>query len=305
MKLERLTGPQALARTDHLVEIYLDAFSGPPWHENERDAAAFAERLAADVRRPGFTAVLASDGGRPMGFGTAWPTPAPFPTGRAYDLVRAGLGDEVETRLVGALEVDELAVCRQARGRGLAGRILDLLCAGADTCWLLTLPAAADAVRLYERLGWERLTGPDAEVAVFSRRPGGASSETYVRFQSLRPNARGTHPGVFGLVNGLAMQGRLSEAEERFRRENNAWYEANFTNPATVDPSVYDRSVNPGAAAWFKSSAGHLMCRASGYLEILAAHGVECVRLESADPGRIVYEDDDQVVVVPHTATGS
>ncbi|MCK2217682.1 hypothetical protein MF672_028385 [Actinomadura sp. ATCC 31491] len=110
---------------------------------------------------------------------------------------------------------------------------------------------------------------------------------------------------MFGLLNGLAGQGLLSEAEEAFRRANNAWYEANFTDPATVDPTVYDRDINPGAAAWFKASAGHLIQRVPGYLAILAAHDVQCVRLESADPGRIIYEDDDQVVVVPHShATG-
>ncbi len=122
----------------------------------------------------------------------------------------------------------------------------------------------------------------------------------YVRFQSPTPNGRGTYPGVFGLVNSLAMQGRLSEEEERFRRENNAWYEANFTNPADVDPTVYDRQLNPGAAAWFKPSARHLMERVPGYLAILAAHRVECVRLEVADPGKVIYEDDDQIVVVPY-----
>ncbi|WP_376726203.1 hypothetical protein [Streptomyces nigra] len=37
-----------------------------------------------------------------------------------------------------------------------------------------------------------------------------------------------------------------------------------------------------------------------GYLEILAAHGVECRLLRSADPGRVVYEDDVQIVVVPY-----
>lgn len=88
----------------------------------------------------------------PAGLGTAWPTQSPFPTGRAYDRVRAELGDEVETRLVGTLEIDELAVSPHARGHGLAGRILDLLCDGADACWLLTAPAAVDAIRLYEKL---------------------------------------------------------------------------------------------------------------------------------------------------------
>jgi GNAT superfamily N-acetyltransferase len=169
MKLERLTGQDALARADCLVEVYRAGFSGPPWYEDERAAGAFAARLATDVRRPGFVAVLASRDGEPVGFGTAWHTPSPFPAGRAYDLVRAELGDEVETRLVGALEVDELAVSPRVRGQGLAGRILDLLCAGAGSCWLLTAPKAADAIRLYGRLGWRRLTGPGANIVVFAR----------------------------------------------------------------------------------------------------------------------------------------
>lgn len=47
------------------------------------------------------------------------------------------------------------------------------------------------------------------------------------------------------------------------------------------------------------SSAQHLIGRVDGYLEILAAHGIDCVRVESTDPGRIIYEDEDQVVTVP------
>ncbi|WP_158685068.1 hypothetical protein [Streptomyces sp. LaPpAH-108] len=31
-----------------------------------------------------------------------------------------------------------------------------------------------------------------------------------------------------------------------------------------------------------------------------AAHGVDCRALRSADPGRVVHEDDVQIVVVPH-----
>lgn len=169
VNLERLTGQEILAHVPDLVKVYRAAFGGPPWHEDESAADAFAERLATDAHRPGFTAVLAGDNGDPVGFGTAWRTPSPFPTGRAYDLVRAALGDAVETRLVGALEVDELAVSPRARGQGLGAGILDLLCRHADPCWLLTAPQAADAIRFYERLGWSRLTGPEADVVVFTR----------------------------------------------------------------------------------------------------------------------------------------
>ncbi|MGP3955586.1 GNAT family N-acetyltransferase [Nonomuraea sp. 3N208] len=168
MNLERLTGPKALARTAQLTEVYRTAFSGPPWYEDGYGTADFAERLTTDVHRPGFAGVLAWHDSIPAGFGTAWPTQSPFPAGRAYDRVRAELGDQVETRLVGALEVDELAVSPHARGQGLAGRILDLLCDGADACWLLTAPKAFDAIRLYERLGWQRLTRPEANIVVFT-----------------------------------------------------------------------------------------------------------------------------------------
>jgi hypothetical protein len=63
---------------------------------------------------------------------------------------------------------------------------------------------------------------------------------------------------------------------------------------------VYDRELNPLAVAWFKSSAHELFDRVPGYLEILAAHGVGFERVRSADPGRVIYEDEHQVVVVPH-----
>ncbi|MFG2589394.1 hypothetical protein [Streptomyces sp. NPDC048438] len=124
----------------------------------------------------------------------------------------------------------------------------------------------------------------------------------YVRFQSPHRNGRGHFTGVFGLVNTLAREGRLSDEQESFRRSNNRWYDAAYTDPSTVDPTVYDDEVNPGAAAWFKPSAAHLLARIPGYLEILAAHGVDCRVLRSVDPGRVVYEDDVQVVVVPYAS---
>ncbi|WP_326945799.1 hypothetical protein OG439_40745 [Amycolatopsis sp. NBC_01307] len=108
------------------------------------------------------------------------------------------------------------------------------------------------------------------------------------------------HPGFFGLINDLSRAGRLTSEQEEFRRTNHAWYEAHYTNPTTVDPTVYDPAVNPGATAWFKQSARQLVDRAAGYLGILDTHGVRCERLVSRQPpGRIVYEDADQIVVVP------
>jgi hypothetical protein len=68
---------------------------------------------------------------------------------------------------------------------------------------------------------------------------------TYVRYQSPTPNSRGAFIGIFGLVNGLAHEGVLTAEEERFRRTNNAWYDAAYTDPSTVDPTIYDRASTP------------------------------------------------------------
>ncbi|WP_236790645.1 hypothetical protein [Amycolatopsis sp. GM8] len=126
----------------------------------------------------------------------------------------------------------------------------------------------------------------------------------YIRFQSAEPNPDGRHPGVFGLINGLSRAGKLAPDQEEFRRVNNAWYEANFTNPSTIDPSVYDHALNPGATAWFKDSAQLYIDRIEGYLDVLRAHGIQCDRLVSRHPpGIVIYEDEHQIVVVaPHAS---
>ncbi|MFD5647400.1 hypothetical protein ACFWIP_37885, partial [Streptomyces anulatus] len=106
-------------------------------------------------------------------------------------------------------------------------------------------------------------------------------------------------PGIGALAPGRAGDGRLTAEPHGFGRAANDWYDAAYTDPSRVDPAVYDPGVNPGAVAWFKGTATHLLDRIPGYLALLAAHGVPCERLESADPGRVVYEDEHQVVVVP------
>ncbi|MFJ7524905.1 hypothetical protein YW3DRAFT_00790 [Streptomyces sp. MnatMP-M77] len=124
----------------------------------------------------------------------------------------------------------------------------------------------------------------------------------YVRFQGTERSPRGHFPGIFALAGGLAREGRLTEEQHRFWRAANDWYDAAYSDPSRIDPAVYDAGVNPGAVAWFKGTATHLLDRIPGYLALLAAHGVACERVESADPGRVVYEDEHQVVVVPHSA---
>ncbi|WP_081416345.1 hypothetical protein [Arthrobacter castelli] len=124
----------------------------------------------------------------------------------------------------------------------------------------------------------------------------------FVRYQASSANHRGTFPGIFGLANGLAHDGRLSEADFTWWRNANDWCNTAYPDPSTSDPSIYDRTVNPTAQAWFKvaTPAPHLLAKVDGYLSLLHRYGVECERVASDDPGTILYEDEFQIVVVPH-----
>ncbi|MEV5707155.1 GNAT family N-acetyltransferase [Actinoallomurus sp. NPDC052274] len=156
-------GASALDATDVLAGLYRDAFCAPPWNEEEFNAVSFTGRLRADVQRPGFVAVIAESAGRPVGFGTAWWTRAPFPTDRRYGEVAAALGSQRVTGwLIGARKIDELAVSPHAQGQGIGRCLLDRL-TGLDEgrgTWLLTSTRSPVTVPFYRKCGWHQITHP-------------------------------------------------------------------------------------------------------------------------------------------------
>lgn len=123
----------------------------------------------------------------------------------------------------------------------------------------------------------------------------------YVRFEAAVPNSRGTYPGVFGLANGLARSGRLSADDWAWWRAANDWYDAAYPDPATVDPTLFDKGRHPGLTCWFCDSAEHLLRRLPGYLALLDRYGIAWRERRSADPGVIRYRDDVQVAVTPYS----
>ena len=127
------------------------------------------------------------------------------------------------------------------------------------------------------------------------------AAERFVLFRSPHPNSHGVRVGVFALANGLARSGALSAAEHERWRRGNAWFEAAYADPTLTAPAAYDRAANPGAVAWFRASASGLITRTALYTELLDAHGVPWERVETDDPGRVVFEDAVQVIAVPWT----
>lgn len=122
---------------------------------------------------------------------------------------------------------------------------------------------------------------------------------SYIRYQAPQANQRGINPGVFALANRLGRDGALSPLDHLWWVTTNAWCDEAYPDPARSDPTVYDRTVNPSAQAWFKSSAVHLLEKIEEYLHLVTRYGLACERLVSTSPGRIIYEDQVQVVVIP------
>lgn len=166
-------GRAVLDLADELVDAYAEVFSGPPWNEGEETIRQFSTRLQTDVRRAGFRTAFAQSATGIDGFATGWLTPAPFPKNRAYPQVAAQLGAaRVRELLVGALEIDELAVRGYARGHGTGRTLLTEITADAPEgrAWLLTSRLATDTVATYRRLGWREvpaLPGTETGVIVF------------------------------------------------------------------------------------------------------------------------------------------
>lgn len=120
---------------------------------------------------------------------------------------------------------------------------------------------------------------------------------SFIRYQALRPSKSGRFPGVFALVNGLGLDGELSESERRCWRANNLWFESQLVDPFKTYPSLSDRSVHPHTSSWFRVDAAPFLDRTTGYLDILSRHGVAWVELHGEAVGPELFADEHQVVV--------
>jgi ribosomal protein S18 acetylase RimI-like enzyme len=166
-------GRDVLEIADELTTAYVEVFTAPPFQQRdpEETRIGFRKRLETDAERDGFQAWIERSGdGRIAGFVTGWTTPAPFRTDRSYGSVLDRLGaGQVEQLLIGAFEVDELGVLQQARGTGLARRLLTAAAQANPRAWLLAWNQNHDAIAFYRHLAWQEpeVRGPEHDILVF------------------------------------------------------------------------------------------------------------------------------------------
>ncbi|RIX28322.1 GNAT family N-acetyltransferase [Amnibacterium setariae] len=155
------------AEDDAVDAVYRAAFAADGLGVNPRFRE---EQLAMHRARKGFTLVGAAEAGRLVGFAYAY-------TGDRgqwwHEHVAERVSSELaDTWLGGHLEVVELAVLPEARGRGIGAALMTALVADRpEPCALLgTGRRPSPARRLYERLGWIELQHDlDADTSLYGR----------------------------------------------------------------------------------------------------------------------------------------
>jgi hypothetical protein len=98
--------------------------------------------------------------------------------------------------------------------------------------------------------------------------------------------------GIIAEARLLRDDGQLERYEAEWLEETYEWLNENLPCPP-FSSSRWSRE----AVSWFKDDAGKAIERMWGIVSLLREHGLQVRLLRSRNPGKIIYEDQYQVVV--------
>lgn len=123
----------------------------------------------------------------------------------------------------------------------------------------------------------------------------------YIRFHGNYSSPKTKQPyGIFVVIYHLYRDGKLSESDGKFYLGTNEWFEQNLPNPP-----FYDNNNSVHAVTWFKDGikALEMVNHLEPFFTIAKKYNVEIIKSFSKElPGRLIYEDEYQVGIVPHCA---
>ncbi len=119
---------------------------------------------------------------------------------------------------------------------------------------------------------------------------------TYVRYQAAYRGRLGVEVGIFVAVDHLRRAEQLSAEQQASYLDIDEWFDEHLPNP-----DFYADGNSIGAITWFKTPAPvQMQSRVDTLCAILRSHDVQFDVVSSVDPGRVVYEDEFQIGVVPY-----
>ena len=122
----------------------------------------------------------------------------------------------------------------------------------------------------------------------------------YVRFTTDERTAHGgVLGGVFAAVAGLRESTELDPVDSIWLADIERWFARALAVPGQLAARRGYREPRI-AVCWFRDAATEHLARATELAALLVRHGVRVHRLESANPGEIVWQDEHQVAAIPY-----
>lgn len=122
---------------------------------------------------------------------------------------------------------------------------------------------------------------------------------TYIRFViAEKDNDSNEKQGFFMAMAELRNSGALYPWEAEIDKVVYRWF-----NDHLLVPHVQSKDNKAHAISWFKSTATEYIENMRQFAAILEAHDYVVEQLVTERPGKILYEDDEQIVAVPFSDT--
>jgi len=97
------------------------------------------------------------------------------------------------------------------------------------------------------------------------------------------------------VADDLETPAHISEELHELRR----WFNIHLEEPTRLTESRHPRARDK-AICWFKPEAQECLTRMWEMKHLLAEVGIQVDVLKAENPGIVVYEDDQQIAVIPH-----
>lgn len=117
----------------------------------------------------------------------------------------------------------------------------------------------------------------------------------YVRFVAGDEEDGYDQSGVFTVANNCAEDGTLNKFEAERLEEIFEWFNDNLPCPPFQE-KLKSREWSRDAVAWFREDADEMTGRMWELVWMLRNVGIEARMIVTTKPGKIVYEDEFQIV---------